>query len=277
MNLNKIVLTALAAVLAVMTIGLPTTHAQETPEPQDGFINYAYASWVGTGYYRIGDRTIWHLRLPFTSYTLREPEGKKWGIDVLFPITLGLDQFEDIDVNVGSFTFVPGLRFTYAVFDNWQLKPYGQIGVGKDFKGGNWSTIWGYGIKSLAAFPIKYGELQLGNSVQFADHSLSGTGNDKGFSMFEIGLNYRRPVGFNLLNRENNINIYVIHKNFINDLEFFNVFDEETRITELWTFGLVLGAEPAVKILGIPFKGGGITYTYGNGFTGIGFTTGFPF
>ena len=260
-----------------MMAAIPTIHAQETTEPQDGLINYAYSSWIGTGYYRVGDRTIWHLRLPFSSYTLREPEGKKWGIDILFPITLGLDQFEEIDVDVGTFTFVPGLRFTYAVFDNWQLKPFGQIGVGKDFRGGNWSTIWGYGIKSLASFPIKYGQLQLGNSLQFADHSQSGTGNDKGFSLFEIGLNYQRPVGFNLFNRKNNLNIYAIYKDFINDLEFASIFDEDTIITELWTFGLVLGAEPAVKILGIPFKGGGLTYTYGNGFTGIGLTTGFPF
>ena len=262
----------LASLLIIITPATPT-RAQEA---QDGFINYAYASWIGTGYYRIEDRTIWILRLPIRSYTLREPEGKKWGIDILFPLTFGLDQFEDINVDVGSFTFVPGLEFSYAVFDNWKLKPYGQIGVGKDFKGGKWDTIWGYGIKSLASFPLSFGEIELGNSLRAADHAQAAEG-DNGFSMWEIGLNYQWPVGFNLFKRQNNISVYGIYKGFVNDLEFVNIFTETTRINELWTFGLVLGAEPSVKILGIPFRGGGLTYTYGNGFTGIGLTTGFPF
>ena len=250
--------------------------AQETPEPQDGFINYAYASWIGTGYYRIEDRTVWILRMPVTSFTLRESEGKKWGIDILFPLTLGLDQFEDIDIDVGSFTFVPGVAFSYAVYDHWILKPYGQIGVGKDFKGGDWDTIWGYGIKSLASFPFKYGVFELGNSLRVADHDQASKG-DNGFSMWEIGLNYRRPVGFNLFKRQNSLSFFGIYKGFMNELEFVSVFSESTRVSELWTFGLVLGVEPSVKILGIPFRGGGVTYTYGNGFTGIGLTTGFPF
>ena len=277
MIVKKIMSVFLSALLSIITLSLSAARAQQSPEPQDGFINYAYASWIGTGYYRIEDRTIWILRLPFSSYTLREPEGNKWGIDILFPITFGLDQFTDIDANVGSFTFVPGIRPTYAVLDNWILKPYGQAGVGKDFKGGNWSTIWGYGIQSLASFPTKYGEFELGNAIRIADNDQSTNERDNGFSMFEIGLNYRRPVGFNLFKRQYSMSIFGIHKNFINDLEFFNVFEETTRISELWTLGVVLGVEPSVKILGIPFKGAGITYTYGDGFAGIGFTTGFPF
>ena len=268
------VLALLLAALSVVAVPSPAAHAQQ---PREGIINYAYASWIGTGYYRIDDRTIWIFRMPFRSYTLREPEGKKWGIDILFPLTLGIDQFDDIDFNVGSVTFVPGLRFPYAVTDNWQLKPYGQFGFGKDFEGGDWEAVWGFGIESLASFPIQSGKIQLGNAIRIADQSGSGEGEDNGFSMLEIGLNYQRPVGFNLFKRQNTINIFAIYRDFINDLEFFNAFDPRTRINELWTFGLVIGFEPSVKILGIPFRGGGVTYTSGDGFTGIGLTTGFPF
>ena len=98
-----------------------------------------------------------------------------------------------------------------------------------------------------------------------------------GFSMFEIGLNYRRPVGFNLFNRKNTISIFAIYKNFINDLEFFNALKPKTIINELWTAGIVLEVDKPIKLLGLPFTSGGITYTYGDGFSGIGLTTGFPF
>ena len=263
----------IAATLLLCVFHVNTASAQEA---QDGFINYAYASWIGTGYYRIEDRAVWILRMPIRSFTLREPEGKKWGLNLLFPLTFGLDQFKDIDVDVGSFTFVPGVEFSYAVFDSWKLKPYGQIGVGKDFKGGSWDTIWGYGITSLASFPLTYGELELGNSLRVADHAQAAEG-DNGFSMWEIGLNYKYPVGLNLFNRQNQLSLFSIYKGFMNELEFVSVLDDSTRISQLWTFGIVLGVEPSVKILGIPFRGGGITYTFGDGFTGIGLTTGFPF
>ena len=33
--------------------------------------------------------------------------------------------------NVGTITFVPGVRFVYPVLENWWLKPFGQFGFGK--------------------------------------------------------------------------------------------------------------------------------------------------
>ena len=39
-------------------------------EPED-VINYAYSSWIGSGFYKVDDRTVYLLRGPF-SYTLRE-------------------------------------------------------------------------------------------------------------------------------------------------------------------------------------------------------------
>ncbi|MGI9570590.1 MAG: hypothetical protein ACR2PH_12865 [Desulfobulbia bacterium] len=273
----KKILVLLYTTLSINLIWILAVNAQQVQEQQEGVINYAYSNWIGTGYYRIEDRTIWIFRFPFQSYTLRKPEGNKWGTEILFPLTLGLDQFDFNNLNIGSFTFVPGIRFSYQVYDNWQLKPYGQIGVGKEFKGGDWNTIWGCGIESLVLFPFKYGELQLGNSLRFADHSQSGNEGDNGFSMFEIGLNYKRPVNLNLFSRQNNLNLFTIYKEFINDLEFFNAFNNTTRINRLFTFGIVLSFEPSIRILGFPIKGAGLTYTHGNGFTGIGLTTGFPF
>lgn len=272
---NKLSRLLFFIILAILCkIHTPSAFAQQS---SDGIINYSYASWIGTGYYRIEDRTIWILRSPITSYTLREAEGKKWGIELLFPITLGYDQIESANEDIGSISFVPGVSFAYKVIENWQLKPYGQIGVGTDFNRGDTNLIWGYGIKSLASFSLNTSVIELGNSLRFADHSDSGKGGDNGFSMWEIGLNYRTPVGFNLFERQNSMSFYTIYKGFMNELEFVNVLDENTSINRLITFGVVLGVESPIKILGIPFSGGGITYTYGDGFSGIGFTTGFPF
>jgi len=55
-------------------------------EPED-FLNYAYATWIGTGFYRVEKRKIWILRAPF-SYAVLEPgEKRKWGLKLLLPVT----------------------------------------------------------------------------------------------------------------------------------------------------------------------------------------------
>ena len=52
------------------------------------------------------------------------------------------------------------------------MKPFGQIGVGKDFSDGDTVLIGAAGIKSLAAFPQANGAVwELGNSLMFADNS----------------------------------------------------------------------------------------------------------
>jgi hypothetical protein len=77
-------------------------------EPED-VINYAYSSWIGSGFYKIDDRTVYLLRAPF-SYTLREADSDKWGLELLFPATIGFHDFSDGEDNQATFTFVPGVR-----------------------------------------------------------------------------------------------------------------------------------------------------------------------
>ena len=125
--------------------------ARAVNEPED-VINYAYSSWIGSGFYKIGDRTVYLLRGPF-SYTLRETDKEKWGLELLLPATIGFH--DNADENSGTVTFVPGLRLNYPVLDNWWLKPFGQFGFGKDFSGSDIAWIYGVGIKSLATFELK--------------------------------------------------------------------------------------------------------------------------
>ena len=74
-----------AALLAGYCWGVSLARA--TDESED-VINYAYSSWIGSGFYKLGDRTVYLLRGPF-SYTLREADSEKWGLELLLPATIG--------------------------------------------------------------------------------------------------------------------------------------------------------------------------------------------
>ena len=110
----------LVIIAAALILFLPGNRfAWAADEPED-VINYAYSSWIGSGFYKLEDRTVYLLRAPF-SYTLREADSEKWGMELLLPATIGFHDNED--GNVGTLTFVPGLRLNYPVLNNWWLKP----------------------------------------------------------------------------------------------------------------------------------------------------------
>jgi len=243
----------------------------------EGSINYAYASWIGTGYYKIDDRSIYVLRGPF-SYTLREADSENWGLKLLFPVTLGFEEIHRGYEDVALVSLIPGISLIYPVMENWWLKPFFQVGVGKDFSGGDASCIWGVGTKSLATFGYKNIEIDLGNSLMIADNSKSGEQvDDDGFSMWEIGLNVRKPIDFRVRNRETHLNVFFVYTAFLDKLEFTQDLGDDTRIRRLYKFGVALGGKDAFSIWGLCFSGVGIDYTFGTGYTGIGLTTGFPF
>lgn len=155
----------IVAVLAGHFLGVRSAGAVD--ELEDIF-NYAYSSWIGSGFYRIGDRTVYLLRAPF-SYTLREADSENWGLELLFPATIGFHDFSNGQDNLGTITFVPGVRMAFPVLENWWLKPFGQFGFGKDFSGSDIVWIYGVGIKSLATFEIRNSELDFGTAFTWAD------------------------------------------------------------------------------------------------------------
>ncbi|MGB5745961.1 MAG: hypothetical protein WBM69_03200 [Desulfobacterales bacterium] len=262
-------------IAAALILFLPGNQSAWAADEPEDVINYAYSSWIGSGFYKLGDRTVYLLRAPF-SYTLREADSENWGLEVLLPATIGFH--DNDDGNDGTLTFVPGLQLNYPVLDNWWLKPFGQFGFGKDFSGSDIAWIYGVGIKSLATFDLKSSELDFGTAVTWAAQNQSGGGSDSGFSMFEIGLNSRWPTNIILLDRKSDINLFFVYTDFINDLDFERAKKENKSVQRLYKFGIALSSKEKYPILGLfDLSGGGVDVTFGKDYFGLGLTTGFPF
>ncbi len=260
---------------AALLVSYGLSMAQVAEEPEDT-INYAYATWIGTGFYKFEDRRIYVLRGNF-SYSLQQPGEEKWGWELLLPATLGMDEFTNLDVQVASVTFIPGVQALIPVSDSWLLKPFAQIGIGKDFSGGDPSFIWGYGVKGLGNYPTKSMEFDIGAGITYANHTQSGSRGDDGFTKFDIGLNTRWPTRFDIQDRETFINAYFVYSEFANDVEVLLPLEDNIDLERLFTFAILLEGRPNFSIWFIPLNGLGIDFTFGNNFRGIGLTTGFPF
>jgi hypothetical protein len=244
-----------------------------------GGINYAYATWTGTGYYSFGDRSALILRGRWAPTLLEANSQRKWGLELLLEGTIGFYDFLTSDTSVAAVTAVPGLRVSYPVRENWWLKPFGQIGVGKDFSDGDTVIIGAAGIKSLADFPRANDVVwQLGNSLVFADNSDSEENvSDDGFSMFEIGLNRRSPINTRVLGKPTDLNLFFVYTEFINDLDFFQADFSDERLKRLYKFGFAFTTKEKFSLVGIKFRGGGVHVSLGDNYFGIGINTGFPF
>jgi hypothetical protein len=270
-------ITAISIIAFSILAGIKTSGAQVEPLESGDAINYAYATWVGSGYYRIGEQQAFILRGNF-SWTLRKWDEYDWGLELLLPATIGWYNLSKLD-DVGAITFVPGLRLVYPVKENWWLKPYAQIGFGRDLSGGDTALIAGGGIKSLVVFPLKNDiELELGNNLAYADNSESDKSQvDNGFSMFEIGLNSRWPLNVTLLDRRTLLNVFFVYTDFLNEVVFFDADLFEDDLARLYKFGISLEGRPEFSILGFEFRGVGLDVSFGKDYFGIGFNTGFPF
>ena len=76
-------------------------------------INFAYATWIGSGYYQLEDRKMYVLRIP-AAVSLRSMSDEHWGINLLLPVTIAYEKFDSnfldyIVDGIQGAAFVPGV------------------------------------------------------------------------------------------------------------------------------------------------------------------------
>ncbi|MCP4510851.1 MAG: hypothetical protein GY826_31155, partial [Fuerstiella sp.] len=114
---------------------------------------------TGSGWDKVGDRKVAILEAPF-SWTLRDTQdNNRVGLNLLFPVALGFNNFSSDDpiVNsddVSTISFLPGLEVEIPLAHNWLLRPYGQFGFGTDIDSSENAWIYAGGIKARQQFSL---------------------------------------------------------------------------------------------------------------------------
>jgi len=244
----------------------------------DELISYVYATWIGSGVYKVKGRSVAMLRLPFR-YTLRDQEDERTGLRVLLPVTAGIHHFTGDTQTVGSLAFVPGIEYEIPIRENLRIKPFLQAGLGKDLSGGDTAGIYGVGNRTRYVIPWNRFEFSLGNTLGVLGHTVWGGGNSELVEMFELGIDALHPTDIKLGGEELDMSVFFYHSHFIfSRLDFPKEDGEDARVKNLYHFGLSLGRKKPYKLWRFTLPRVGITYTFGDdNLTGIRFNTGFPF
>jgi hypothetical protein len=254
-------------------------------EDPDDLFNYSFAVWLGSGVYRVkdADKRFAVLRVP-AAYTLRPADIEKpapadrLGFRLLLPAVIGVEDETDTDFTFGAIAFVPGLEIQIPINRYWTLKPFAQLGAGKDTAGGDVQYIYGGGFRSLINIPWKKFVFGIGNSLVLAEDRDATSKESSGFSLFNAGLNIQHPTNFTLFDRQLDISGFFVANLFRNKVDILSDDGETDRINYLYDIGLTFGFSESLSIWKFSVDRVGIDYRWGDqGFRGIGFNLGFPF
>jgi len=173
-------------------------------EPDFEPIHWAYSSFFGTGWYQVQDsRSVFVMRMPIRQ-TIRESslsdtKERQIGIQIKYPLTLGLHDVDDIGGilekdNFGTVSFAPGIELEFPVNDRWYLRSFVHGGWGKELNTGDSAWIYYAGVKSQYAFPGKKYDWYLLNSLYYAGYA-PDSGRSDHLAVAQLGAEFRQPLG----------------------------------------------------------------------------------
>jgi hypothetical protein len=216
---------ALLCLLSLKSIAGPAA-TDETSELE--LTNFAFATYLGSGFYSTGNLKLFVLRIPLSS-ELSETATEKAGLVLHYPVTVGVARIDDelnlpeigdiIDVNnVATVSVVPGLEYGVPMAKNWYLGPFVDLGIARDFANNTNIGVGGIGAKSFINFDYDHGRLVIANRLLYAQQNNLESGISTHFSSFETGLEYSFPSGFRLGDSPVDFSFYFVNYHYIDDL-----------------------------------------------------------
>lgn len=172
-------------------------------ESEDAPIHWAYAAFLGTGWYKLDEnRQVYVLRAPprwyFRDSSIDESGNRQIGIEFHFPLTFGLHKLEQLEDfidfdNIGTVSFNPGIEIEYPVSDRWLLRAYAHIGWGKEVDSNESAWIYDGGLKSRYSFQKEKLEWGIVNELFFAGYNANNSAKD-GLTGIMAGLDFSYPL-----------------------------------------------------------------------------------
>ena len=239
---------------------------------QTANVNYAFASQLGSGFYRVGEQTVQMYRLTL-SRELRASDGGRMGLMLRAPLAFGFYNFELGDIldgivpdRVGTVSLVPMLEFEVPARHNWWLIPYAAAGGGYDFSVDTFNPIFTVGLRSLFHADGWGGTWRLGNRLFYSGYTDTDLTLQDDFSMLETGLEWRRGTAWHPWHNQMDIAPFVANYLYFISPRLYDL--NETQPVDLrteWELGITVGMVERWRILGIGLPRLGLSYRFGSG------------
>lgn len=225
-------------------------NAETRADSTFGITNFAFASYLGTGFYSTSGQEVFVFQMPF-EHVIKEETDEEAGWALNLPITIGFINFSSVDIenlpeldDVGTLTFLPGIEYRKKIYSNWTLIPFADYGFARDFNHTHNVLIIGAGIKSYAHFDLPGSVFTLGNRLLYARESNEDVDINSDYTLIETGLNFRLNSQTNIGKKNLKANFYYVNYYYPNNLVFFERTTSPIRVGMENEFGFTLSNFP---------------------------------
>jgi len=232
---------------------VPAADVYGQDESEAELTNFAFSNYLGTGFYASDSGDVFILRIPMST-TLRPMTDNEAGWVFRYPVTLGISNISDnddsqstIDVDdipdlndVGTLSIFPGIEYLYPVSPNWQLIPFFDFGIARDFGNKDNIRVLGTGIKSFVTFHLDGKWLTLGNRLLYAQQENFDGASHSDFAVFETGLDYNIPTKTTINGSTINVSFYYINYYYLEDLILTDFLDDRISLQNKNEFGFTV-------------------------------------
>ena len=271
MVLARVSLTfAVALVVAIPAFG----QGEETPT----FHPFAFGFTGGDS--AAPDTKVYDVRIP-ASFKIFSADDDDWGLRLRLIVYAGvydftLEEAVGLDLRFQSFAATPGVEFLLPVGKGWILKPFAEIGYGRDFDNGLGFGVWSVGMRTIATWPVKKFDLSFGTKFQYLSTFTSDIAVADDFGEIRLGFDARHPLPFTIGGSQGDLSLYYIRRQYV---DAFIARDEGNSLEIQYTneLGFTFGTTPRVKLWFIKLPRIGVGYRLGKNIKGFRLNFGFPF
>jgi hypothetical protein len=263
--------------LAILLLGLCPcaiwAQAVEPPPNPEEQVHWAVGAFFGTGWYRVDDnRSVFVLRIQ-PRQVVREPELdeqglRRWGVEIVYPLSLGLSNLDDIPDfiefdNYATLSFTPGVQLEVPVNPSWSLRPFLNLGLGWEIESQERAVIGYGGLKSR--YRLSDGRLRwsLLNGIYYAGYRPEFE--DRGqYGALMAGFELNQPLERLQLQGDTlDLNWHLTYHWYFDRLNFHSDADTFAEFRDQWELGVAIGKRDRPIDLGfLSFEQIGLSYRW---------------
>ncbi len=268
----RLILAVLAAALAIAAPAFG--QGEETPT----FHPFAFGFTGGDS--ATPDTKIYDIRIP-ASFKIFSANDDDWGLRLRLVLYAGVYDFTveeavDLDFRFQSLAATPGVEFLVPVGKAWILKPFAEVGYGRDFDNDLGFGVWSLGMRTIATWPVKKWDLSFGTKFQYLSTIKSDFELSDEFGEVRLGFDARHPLPFTISGSQADISAFYIRRQYIDAfVDREDVDPLEIQYTN--EFGFTFGTTPRIKFWFFNLPRIGLGYRFGPNIKGFRLNFGFPF
>ena len=212
--------------------------------------------------------------------TVREPEGRPWGLRLKFPVSFGFYDLSaatvgDVLSRVQTVSVAPGLEFLVPVSRAWLLKPFAEAAFGTTMSGESTEVQYSAGVKARGEYGGGPWAFTVGLGAYYASPRATLVVVTD-YTTLEAGLDARRLIGWRVAERDASAGVYAIGRWFP-DLRLTSAGGRVLPVERVMEAGVRFSTAPEMAIWIIKFPWIAVGYRWGDMFQGYRISFDFPF